>query len=105
MVRMLMARAGLSGTRVDSLGHAHLLGPDEWWASDLARELGVPRSVLCAWCSRGWVRARKVFITRRRWVIWADADERDRLRRLRADRRQSASHRYPAELTSPKQRP
>lgn len=87
-VRMLMARTGLSGPRVDSLGHAHLLGPDEWWASDLAREVDVPRSVLCKWCCRGWVHAWKVFITRRRWIIWADAEERDRLRRLHADRRQ-----------------
>ncbi len=105
VVRMLMARAGLGGRRVDSTSYAHLLGPDEWWASDLTRELSVPRSVLCKWCCQGWVHARKVFITRRRWIIWADAEERDRLRRLHADRRQCATHRYPTELTTPKRKP
>ena len=61
LVRMLMARAGLSDARVDSEANTHLLGPDEWWARDLAREVGVPLSVVCKWCVRGWVHARKVF--------------------------------------------
>jgi hypothetical protein len=37
--------------------------------------------------------------------MWADAEERDRLCRLRDDFRPGGTSRYPAELTRPKARP
>ena len=38
-------------------------------------------------------------------VIWADAEERDRLRRLKDAFRPGRTNRYPVELTRPKARP
>ena len=52
-LRLLMMLTGLSDPSVDSLANADLFGPDEWWASDLAGELGISRPVLCKWCCRG----------------------------------------------------
>jgi DNA invertase Pin-like site-specific DNA recombinase len=105
LVRMLLCRLGLSGSRDDPAADAALLNPDEYWLRDLCRELHIPRSVLTRWCARGWVHARKVMITHRRWVVWADAGEKDRLRRLHAARDRAPAQRYPAELTTPKPRP
>jgi hypothetical protein len=104
MVRMLLSRLGLSGLRADSIAYAPLLGRNEWWLQDLARHLQIPRPVLNRWCVRGWVNARKVMITRSRWIIWVDADEIARLQRLRAHRRTGPARCYPATLTTPKSR-
>jgi DNA invertase Pin-like site-specific DNA recombinase len=103
-VRMAVCRFGLSGPRLAPTDAAAVPGPDEYWMRDLARELKIPRSVLAKWCCRGWVHARKVMITRRRWVVWADADEKERFCRLHAAGRPGLSRRYPAELTTPKTR-
>lgn len=56
------------------------LGPDEWWAAELARTLPVPRSCLFAWIQRGQVQARQETRGLRRWIVWADAQEVERLR-------------------------
>jgi hypothetical protein len=104
-VRMLLCRLGLSGSRDDPAADAALLGPDEYWLSDLRRELKIPRSVLSRWCACGWVHARKLMVTHRRWVVWADAEEKGRLRRLHAARHRAPATRHPPELTTPKPRP
>ena len=59
------------------------LGPDEWWAAELARQLETSRNSLHYWIRRGWVRARQEEGHLRRWIIWADDAERARLRQLR----------------------
>jgi DNA invertase Pin-like site-specific DNA recombinase len=58
------------------------LAPDEWWATALGRALGVPNHTLQHWIRCGWVRARQEPAGLRRWIIWADAAEQERLRRL-----------------------
>lgn len=58
------------------------LSPDEWWGTALAQELGIPKGTLEQWVRRGWVRARQEPTGLRRWIIWADASERERLREL-----------------------
>jgi hypothetical protein len=105
VVRMLLSRVGLSGVRDDPAADAALLCPDEYWLTDLQRELGIPRTVLTPWCARGWVHARKLMVKCRRWVVWADAEEKDRLRRLYAARDRAPAQPHPAELTTPKRRP
>jgi len=105
MVRMLLSRLGLSHPRADSIANEHLLEPDEWWLQDLARELKIPQPRLNRWCRQGWVQCRKVRITRCRWIVWADAEEQARLRRLYAGRRLGPTPRYPPELMTPKPRP
>ena len=60
-----------------------LRGNDEWWLSDLSRELGIPQPTVHSWIRRGWIRGRKLPGMGGRWILWADAEELDRLRRLR----------------------
>jgi DNA invertase Pin-like site-specific DNA recombinase len=94
-VRKLMSRRGLSDGGKDE----GLLGHDEWWVSDLARELGVLGGKLRDWAGRGWLRARRVS-AHGPWIIWTDGRERDRLRRLVAHSRRGAVA-YPASMTKP----
>lgn len=104
MIRMLIKRLGLNSSRADAVNSEHLLGENESWIREVCHELGIPQSVMCKWCVRGWVHARKVMISRRRWIVWADDDERERLKRLHTHRRIGPQRCYPEELTTPKQR-
>ena len=56
------------------------LDQDEWWPRELADLLALPRSSLFSWIQRGVVRARQETQGVRRWIIWADATEVERLR-------------------------
>jgi hypothetical protein len=100
VVRTLLSRQGLSRSRA-ALECPEECGPEEWWVSDLARELGVSGTGVQTWIHRGWVHGRRVRGRCEYWVVWADAEELERLRRLR-DHRQTP---YPSELTTPKSRP
>jgi DNA invertase Pin-like site-specific DNA recombinase len=98
MVRDLLLRLGLRGEHRDD----SLLGPGEWWIHDLAAEIGMAWQTLRQWATRGWVHGRQTKILKQ-WVVWADRDEVNRLRRLRS----AQSHGifgYPPELTTPKPR-
>lgn len=61
------------------------LDADEWWVVDLARALAMPRATVENWIKRGWVQVRRQVEVQgqRRWVVWADQGELDRLRRQR----------------------
>jgi len=99
VIRQLMLRLGLNGERPGTID----LAPDEWWESDLARHLQMPRGTLHAWVLRGWVHFRRSPVQGFR-ILWADAGELDRLKRLRSFAEVSSHHRdYPRELTVPKQ--
>jgi hypothetical protein len=78
-VRQLMSRAKLTRGRI-STGQLHR---HEWWLPDLAHALEISTNKLRDWAQRGWVRSRQL-PPRGLWIIWADAKERQRLRRLRA---------------------
>jgi hypothetical protein len=93
-------RLGLSQRRRPN----ECLAVDEWWIRDLADELGVGYNRFKEWVKKGYVRARRVG-SRKHLLIWADAEERERLCRLRDDFRPGRTSRYPAELTRPKARP
>jgi hypothetical protein len=95
-VRKLMSLRGLSDGGKDE----GRLGQDEWWVSDLARELGVSGGRLRDWAGRGWLRARRLS-AHGLWIIWADGRERDRLRELGAHSRRGESV-NPAAMTTPK---
>ena len=77
-------------------------GSGEWWLSDLCRELAMPQPTVHCWVRRGWIRGRKLPGAGGRWVLWADAEELERLRRLRAYRRSWPDEPYPPELTTPR---
>jgi hypothetical protein len=76
--------------RQRGLGNAHrhgssreALGPDEWRARELADRLGVAHNTLLYWIEHGLVRARKERGGWQRWMVWADAEEVERLRAYR----------------------
>lgn len=101
----ILNRIGLVGDRVDSVANAHLLQADEYWMRDLSRELKIPQPRLSCWCRHRWLRARKVTITRARWIIWADESEKRRLRDLYGARRLGPTRHYTPDLTTPKPKP
>jgi hypothetical protein len=70
--------------------------------TDLADELEIPIPTLMAWCQRGWVEARKVNAPDPRWAVWADEEEKGRMRRLAGGRGSGLRYPYPPELTTPK---
>jgi hypothetical protein len=80
-----------------------LRGPNEWWLQDLAAELKMSWQTLRGWAARGWLHGRQTKV-QALWLIWADASELQRLRKLR-DAIAPGRNRYPPELTTPKPRP
>jgi hypothetical protein len=104
MVRQLLSRRGRTGSRPRALTEASPLQEHEWWLSDLARELGMPQPTVHSWLRHGWISARKLPGIMGRWILWADGEELDRLRRLRSCPRGWSDDPYPPELTTPKAR-
>ena len=83
----------------------HALAADEWWFTDLARRLNLPQPTLYSWLRRGWVHARQLPVAGGRWILWADAEEVDRLRQLHHCPRRWHNQPQAAALTQPKRRP
>lgn len=104
IVAGLLARGGRCGPRPRALDEGGLLGADEWLLSDWARELGMPQATLHRWIRVGWVHARKLPTPGGHWAVWAEADERERLARLRACPRGWSDEAVLAEMTKPKPR-
>jgi hypothetical protein len=102
MVRQLLSRQGRQGPRPALTIDADPRGVGEWWLSDLCRELAMPQPTVHCWVRRGWIRGRKLSGVGGRWVLWADGEELERLRRLRAYRRSWPDEPYPPELTTPR---
>jgi DNA invertase Pin-like site-specific DNA recombinase len=100
MVRQLLSRWGLSAGRNENAE----LGADEWWLSDLARELNVRPSKLRRWMRRSWVQCRRTPL-RGHCVLWADREELERLDRLRAYSEAHPNTPYPPEITVAKSYP
>lgn len=101
MVLRLTGKLGL--VRRPRHGSVTDLGPDEYRPTMLARRLGVSRDMV-----RGWLRAEWVNVRRDEHghqVIWADAEELDRLRELHQLPRTWANKTRFAQLKKPKPRP
>jgi hypothetical protein len=58
------------------------VGADEWGLRELAQAIGMPHVTLYNWVGRSWVTARREAQVPRRWILWADAAELERLRQL-----------------------
>ena len=84
MIHRLLNRCGLSPRLPTAEQDRESLGPDEWYLADLAEHLKVPKETLHRWRRVGWVQGRKHDDSRGRWILWADADELERLRQLRS---------------------
>ena len=105
IVRSMLSRHGLTRRpRRDAAIDAGFHKPNEWWLEELALELKMPSPTLRGWCRKGWVHVRKVTLAYRRFIIWADANELDRLRRLHKHHRGAPGVPYPSELTTPNPR-
>jgi len=79
------------------------LGENEWFILSLAGRLQIQKNALHAWIRRGWVHVTRQFPGRLgRKICWADADEIDRLTRLRDTPRAWWNQPLPPELTTPK---
>ena len=104
-VRKLLSRRGLTESHPPASESDHLLGPHEWWFGDLACQLDMPQPTLYSWLRRGWVHCRQLHGRHGRWILWADEDEAERLRRIRTRSRSWSDDSLPANLTTPKPRP
>lgn len=100
----LLAKRGRSGPRPRVVAEPGLLGEHEWLLTDLARKLEMPQATLHRWVRVGWVQARKLPTPGGHWVLWADADELDRMTCLRACPRGWSDEPVLARLTKPKAR-
>jgi len=99
--RFLRERGVRIGPLPRSVTAEQHLEVDEWWLANLASELSMPIATLHRWQRVGWVTSRKVTEAGGRWAIYANADELDRLHRLR-DSPRSWPQPYPQELITPK---
>lgn len=99
--RFLRERGVRTGALPRSVTAEQHLAAEECWLADLAAELTMPIATLHRWQRVGWVTSRKVAAAGGRWAIFADAEERIRLRRLR-DSPRSWPQPYPTELITPK---
>jgi DNA-binding transcriptional MerR regulator len=104
MVARLLSRCGLHGPRPRAMGNGSVLKPHEHWLTDIARKLNMPIATVHKWQRIGWMHSRKAAVASGRLVIWADDDELERLRQLRAYQRKWPEPRYPQALTRPKAR-
>ncbi len=84
MIHRLLNRCELSHRRPSPERDRESVGPDEWFLSDLAEHLEIPKETIHRWRRVGWVHALPGDDSRGRWILWADADELSRLKRLRA---------------------
>jgi hypothetical protein len=83
MLTRLLARRGRTGPRPRVVAEPGVLYEPEWLLSDLARKWEMPQATPHRWVRVGWVRARKLPTPGGHWVIWADADELDRMNQIR----------------------
>jgi transposase-like protein len=95
----LMRDLGLVG----ELFRDDLVGENEWWIVDLSRRLDVTPQKVHYWVRQGWVHARRT-PSGKHWIVWADRDEVQRLRKL-AKRKNSWIAARDPELVIPKDRP
>ena len=100
----LLAKRGCKGPRPRAVTERGVLGEHEWLLTDLARNLAMPQATLHRWVRVGWVHARKLSTPGGHWVIWADADELERMARLRTCPRGWSEEPVLAQLTKPKAR-
>ena len=81
-VGKLMRRLGLCQRERRQQPPEGLLGEHEWLLGELAGRIRMPKQTLYTWVLRGWVSSRQLQDHARRWVVWADEAELERLRRL-----------------------
>jgi hypothetical protein len=79
MITQLQRQLGMKAPR-PRVRHREGFRPDEWWPTELARQLHISRGTLLHWIRQEVVRARQLEEPLHRWVVWADEAEQERLR-------------------------
>lgn len=103
MVRRLVRRLAKQVPELKAEGRKATLQPNQWLTADLAEHLKMSKNTLISWIKRGWVRTvRQLPGYRGRIICWADADELQRLRRLRESKHSWWDPPLSPELTTPK---
>jgi DNA invertase Pin-like site-specific DNA recombinase len=97
-VAPILERLGLVG----ELYRNDLLGPHEWWIRDLAAKLQMRPGKVHYWATQGWVHSRKT-PSGKHWIVWADNDELNRLKKLKLQCTSHTAQRNP-KLVTPKAR-
>jgi hypothetical protein len=104
-VHQLLAKFGQTGVPPGVRDASDLPGVDECWLPELAKRLDVKPIIAHRWRWSGWLHARQLRGENGRWVVWANAAEVTRLRRLRAFEIEHHGRRTPpAKLTTPAKR-
>ena len=88
---------------VGELFRDDLLAKDEWWIPELARQLGVIPQKIHYWVKRGWIQARRA-PSGKHWIVWADKEEKRRLKGLAKYKSSWVAARNP-DLVTPMKRP
>lgn len=99
-VSRFMVQKLLESPRCVKQLHDPELSANHWRASDLALQVGIPEKRLKDWVTRDWATA----VQRphgRTWVIYADANELDRLQQLAASQTGQGSRLPPEILRTP----
>jgi len=104
-VRQLLTRFGQTNVPAGIQAPTDWPQKNEWWLRDLADEIKVKPIVLHRWRWSEWMLSRQLPGKQGRCIVWADAAELRRLRRLRAFETSQRGKTPPAELTKPKPRP
>lgn len=91
MVRSLLSRIRPTSQTSPRSGPHGPFGPEEWGITALAQELGMPTITMYSWVRKGTVTAEKR-TEDQRWIIYADAEERERLRAYRRRPRTWGAH-------------
>ena len=103
MIRQLLWRR-VRPTKRPRVDESHVPDENEWWITDLVRHLQIPYVTIYSWLRRGWVHGRQLPVAGGRWIIWADPDELERLRRLHKCPRSWLNQPQAADLRMPKPR-
>jgi DNA invertase Pin-like site-specific DNA recombinase len=104
-VRQLLTRLGQANVPAGIQSPTDWPQDQEWWLRDIANELGVKMIIVHRWRWSGWIHTRRLPGRQGRCIVWADAAELRRLRRLRAFETSHHGQTPPEELTTPKPRP
>lgn len=86
----MLRQLGLSQPQ-PQLDYQDGLQQDEWFLTQLANSIGMPVVTLYHWLKRGWLSARQEPRFPRRWIIWADEAEFQRLQDLHRQPRGEAT--------------
>jgi DNA invertase Pin-like site-specific DNA recombinase len=87
---------------VGELFRDDLVGIDEWWIPDLAKQLGVIPQKIHYWVKQEWIHSRRT-PSGKHLIVWADKDEVRRLQRIAKCKSSWFAARHP-DLVIPKKR-